>query len=69
MVRTETIKSIDKLMEIVSEQNYNGAIKRYRSSSLYRGLPNADYTLMTSLQRNCGNKQEEIENSILRNFY
>lgn len=68
MIRTEIIKSIDRIMEIVSEQNYSSKIGRYRSSNLYRGLPNADYTLITSLQRNCRDKQEEIESSILRNF-
>lgn len=68
MIRIEKINSIARIMEIVSEQNYSSTIERFRSSNLYRGLPNSDYTLMTSLQRNCGDKQIELESSILRNF-
>lgn len=68
MVKVETITDIDKIWELMTEQKYDAGIQRYRSSYLYRGLPNQSYCLMTSLQRNCKNKQRDIEGSILRNF-
>lgn len=68
MVRVETVTDIDKILELMTEQKFDNGIQRYRSSYLYRGLPNQDYCLMTSLQRNCKNKQGDIEGSILRNF-
>lgn len=68
MVKVETINSIDKILELMTEQKFDDGIQRYRSPYLYRGLPNQKYCLMTSLQRNCKNKQGNIEGSILRNF-
>lgn len=68
MIKVETITDIDKILELLTEQKFNDGIQRYRSSYLYRGLPNQNYSLMTSLQRNCKNKQGDIEESILRNF-
>lgn len=62
------IKNIEQLNAIIWEQDYYDNIKRYRSNYLYRGLPNADFHLATSLQRNCGIKKGDIESSILRNF-
>lgn len=41
---------------------------RERSSCLYRGLPNVDYRLITSLGRNCKERKDDLEKSILRNF-
>lgn len=55
-------------MELLTEQKFDDGIQRYRSPYLYQGLPNHNYCLMTSLQRNCKNKQGDIEGSILRNF-
>ena len=68
MVKVETINSIDEILELMTEQKFDDGIQRYRSPYLYRGLPNQKYCLMTSLQRNCKNKQGYIEGSILRNF-
>lgn len=68
MVKVETINSIDKILELMTEQKFDDGIQRYRSPYLYRGLPNQKYCLMTSLQRNCKHKQGNIEGSILRNF-
>lgn len=67
-IKTIHIKNIDQLNAIIWDQEYSTGINRYRSSHLYRGLPNADYHLVTSLQRNCGVKKNHIESSILRNF-
>ena len=62
------IKNIDQLNSIIWEQKYHYRIKRNRSNYLYRGIPNVDFRLVTSLQRNCGIKKDDIESSILRNF-
>lgn len=62
------ISTIEDVMVMIAEQNFDPAIDRYRSSFLYRGLPNESYGLLTTLQRNCKNKQAMVENSILRNF-
>ncbi len=62
------ISTIEDVMVMIAEQNFDPAIDRYRSSFLYRGLPNESYSLLTTLQRNCKNKQAMVENSILRNF-
>lgn len=68
MIRIEKITDINNILELMIEQRFNTDIQRHRSSYLYRGLPNQDYYLMTSLQRNCKNKQNYVEGSILRNF-
>lgn len=68
MVKIETVTGIEKVLELMTEQKFDDGIQRYRSPYLYRGLPNKNYCLMTSLQRNCKDKQGDIEGSILRNF-
>ena len=62
------INNIEHINTIIWNQKYRSGINRYRSSCLYRGLPNADFHLVTSLQRNCGIKKNAVELSILRNF-
>ena len=62
------IKSIEQLNKIIWNQKYHPGIKRNRSPYLYRGLPNVNFHLVTSLHRNCGEKKNVIESSILRNF-
>lgn len=68
MVKIERITEMKMVLELLSEQQFDGNIKRYRSPFLYRGLPNINYQLDTSLHRNCKNCQGDIEGSILRNF-
>lgn len=68
MIKTITLDSINGIMDLISQLEYNKDIKRYRSSIFYRGLPNADFRLTTSLKRNCKNLSVELEPSILRNF-
>lgn len=68
MVRIERITKIESVLDLIAEQQYDQGIERYRSSFLYRGLPNKDYKLDTSLHRNCKEKQSYIEKCILRNF-
>ena len=68
MIKETHITKLSEVMEILTEQAYDYRINRYRSPFLYRGLPNAEYHLETSLKRNCQNKKNELEKSILRNF-
>lgn len=68
MIIVEKINTVDELLKLFFEQDYDDKIERYRSSFLYRGLPNESYSLVTSLKRNCKQKQNELEKSILRNF-
>ncbi len=68
MVKIERITDMKMVLESLAEQQFDGNIKRYRSPFLYRGLPNINYQLDTSLHRNCKKRQGDIEGSILRNF-
>lgn len=68
MIRTREIHDFKEIWDIVSEQAYNANIDRFRSSYLYRGLPNINFHLETSLARNCKHKGGDLEKSILRNF-
>lgn len=68
MIHTVTIDSLEGLLPLLTEQNYNHQIGRNRSSYLYRGMPDASYRLITSLQLNCKSQARAIEPSILRNF-
>lgn len=68
MIKTEKITNMNMVLELMRDQKYDDDIKRYRSSYLYRGLPNSSFHLMTSLQRNCKDRQNIIEKCILRNF-
>lgn len=68
MIHEVRIESIDDIMKLLTEQNYDESIKRYRSPYVYRGIPNIDFKLQTSIQRNCKGKQKELEKVILRSF-
>ena len=68
MIETVRINSIDEVMKLISEQKFNPDIKRVRSPYFYRGMPDANYTLTTSLRLNCKHLHKELESSVLRNF-
>lgn len=68
MIETKEIKTIEDVSQLIFEQFYDSEQERFRSPYLYRGMPNAKFELITSLQRNCKEKKNEIESSILRNF-
>lgn len=68
MIQTQKITDFQAIWNIISEQNHNTHIDRYRSHNLYRGLPNVNFHLETSLSRNCKTKGFGLEKSILRNF-
>ncbi len=53
---------------LITEQRYRKDIDRFRSLHMYRGMPNADFRIITSLQRICKDKRFALEPSILENF-
>ncbi len=68
MYKTIELDTLEKVMNLVTEQEYNDRSKRYRSSFVYHGLSNSKFELITSLRRNCKHLSSELESSILRNF-
>ena len=68
MIREVRIQSVGDLMPLLSEQEYRRDLDRYRSSYLYRGMPNVDFNMVTSLRRNCKQLQKNLELAILQTF-
>ena len=67
-IRVEQITTLEQISKIIWDQQYQSTLMRNRSPYLYRGLPNSNYHLVTSLRRNCKEKKNDIELAILRNF-
>ena len=67
MIEERIIDDISQIGDLLLNQQYNDKLDRYRSSYFYRGLPNTDFHLVTSLQRNCKNISQ-LEAPMLRNF-
>lgn len=68
MVHIEEIHTLDGVKDLIFEQVRNPSTGRYRSSYFYRGLPDKDFSLTTSLQRNCGDMYSVLETPLLENF-
>lgn len=68
MISEVRITSLEELMPLLSEQEYRPALKRNRSSYLYRGMPNANWKMQTSLSRCCKQLQRTLEPAILNYF-
>ncbi len=68
MIKDILVKDIAGAMELIASQERNPDHNRLRSAFFYRGLPNADFHLSTSLQRNCKSKRKELEPILLANF-
>lgn len=68
MIKEIKINHIEEVLDLFFHQEFDSKINRYRSSVLYRGLPNSSFSLETTLKRNCQDKQYKLEKSILRNF-
>jgi hypothetical protein len=68
MYQTIYLETLESVLQIIADQEYNDHKKRHRSSFIYRGLSKASFNLSTSLQRNCKHLHMELESSILRNF-
>ncbi len=61
------ITTIDQFYQCIFEQPQTG-YGRWRSHYAYRGLPNPNFKLTTSLQLNCRDKSRKMERNILNNF-
>ena len=68
MYKTVVIDDMFGISALITEQRYREDLERYRSIHIYRGMPNADYQLIPSLQRICKDKRFELEPIILANF-
>lgn len=68
MIKEVRIQSVGDLMPLLTEQEYRPDLDRNRSSYLYRGMPNIDFKMVTSLRRNCKQLQKDLEPAILQNF-
>ncbi len=68
MIREVYLSSIDDIMLMAKDHQYQEQIDRYRSSYFYRGVPDANFSLTTSLKRNCYDAAPVLEGAILRNF-
>jgi hypothetical protein len=68
MIHVVRVTELDQLMDIFSDQGYREDIDRNRCLYVYRGMSNTSFTLETSLERNCKDKKDILERSILRNF-
>jgi len=68
MIQEVRITTLEDLMPLMSEQDYRPELKRNRSSYLYRGMPNSEYKMATSLSRCCKGLQKTLEPAILNNF-
>ena len=68
MLHTVIIDDIFGISQLMMEQVYRPDLKRYRSLFIYRGMCNADYNIVTSLQRVCKAKANKLEPAILSNF-
>ncbi len=70
-MREEYISTVDQVNSLLFEQQFDKGIGRYRQLFLYRGLSNASYELVSSLQRCCqqdNEKMADIEMNLLDNF-
>lgn len=68
MIHTVFIDSMEGVKDLIFEQEYDSQSKRMRSSYCYRGMPDASYNILTSLQRNCKDKYKELEMPMLESF-
>lgn len=68
MISEVRIKTIEELQALVFERKEDTAIQRLRNTFFYRGMNRVEYNLVTSLQRNCGDKAEKLEPFLLSNF-
>jgi hypothetical protein len=68
MIKEVRITTLEELMPLISEQKYRPELDRNRSPYVYRGMPNTDFRMITSLRRNCKTLEKLLEPSILNNF-
>ena len=68
MFKTVDIDDTFGISQLLMEQRYRPDLNRFRSTHIYRGMPNVDYDIITSLRRVCKHKGKKLERVILSNF-
>jgi len=68
MINEVKITTIEEIVPLIADQEYQPDIKRNRSSYVYRGMSKSSYTMYTTLQRTCKGLQKQLEPSILESF-
>ncbi len=68
MIQVKRIETLEEIEQLVFEHERNQIHGRVRDYFVYRGMPDADYDLSTSLQRNCGELSDQLEFHLLENF-
>ena len=68
MIQEIRIETVEDLMPLLAEQEYRPEIGRNRNGYLYRGMPDSNYRMVTSLSRCCKHLQKTLEPAILNNF-
>ena len=68
MITTVYLNTIEDVLHMIADQGRNEHIDRIRSTQYYRGLPNVNFKLSTSLTRNCKDKAAFLEPSVLSSF-
>lgn len=68
MLHTVIIDDIFGISHLLMEQVYRPDLKRYRSLYVYRGMCDANFTIVPSLRRICKHKAGMLEPVILSNF-
>ena len=68
MIKEMRITTVEELMPLLADQAYRPNLKRNRCNYVYRGMPNADYKMVTTLRRNCKDLERTLEPAILKNF-
>ena len=68
MIKEVHITKVEELIPLLSDQEYRPELKRNRCNYVYRGMPNIEYKMTTSLRRNCKELERTLEPAILKNF-
>lgn len=68
MLTTVPIDDMFGVTMLLEEQRYRPDLKRHRCLHIYRGMPDVEYRLLTSLKRTCKEKSRDLEPMILSNF-
>ena len=68
MIKTVRIEKVEDLMPILADQEWREDLHRNRSLHIYRGMPNSDFKMVTSLKRCCKHLEKSLEPAILNNF-
>ncbi|MDO4806626.1 MAG: FRG domain-containing protein [Coriobacteriales bacterium] len=68
MYKTVVIDDMFGISTLLMEQRYRKDLDRYRNLHIYRGMSNADFSMVSSLQRICKQKRRTLEPAILSNF-